>query len=90
MNESSSARKRRELPDDIRWVYLPLGVPGLLVRGKYRVWFDVHSPTHRVRWARQAKPDDGIGIQTHGGSPSLMGAIAAARAHDDQYRALRS
>lgn len=58
------------------------------VRGRYHVWHDVRHPSRPWRWAMIEKPDDGVGVQAHGGSTTRTGAVEAAKTHDDDYRAL--
>jgi len=58
--------------------------------GRYRIWHDPCHPARPYRWAMRDKPDDGVGVQSHGGSATFEGALNAVSAHDRAYRAIEA
>lgn len=66
----------------------PTEYPGLctVLAGRYLVRFDALAC--RFRWALAAYPDDGVGVRTHGASPTLRGAIRECIENDRERRAL--
>jgi len=56
-----------------------------LLDGRYSVRFD--GLARRYRWALTSRPDDGLGIQTHGARTTLQAAVQDCIDNDKERRA---
>lgn len=48
-----------------------------IYKGKYKIWYDGHL----YRWALDQWPDDGFGLQSHGGCTEYWQAKQACKEH---------
>ena len=76
------------MPADIRLRYEIIKGTRRLTDGEHTYWTD--SLSGRVRWASIDWPNDGLGIASHGGEPTLLRAVEAAEANRRDRVALRA